>query len=1014
MSRRLIEDYYHEVDKIKQYSGSRLELSLRSEFANLLNSYCKQKNLLLVQELEYRTKKGTMVKPDGTVKDALRLDWGYWESKDEYDDLDKEIKAKLEKGYPSSNIIFEDSQTAVLIQQGKETSRVSINDAEKLDALFQQFINYEREEIRDFRKAIEKFKEDLPTVLVTLRDLIEQQGKSNDKFRRSRDSLLQLCQETINPKVTALDIREMLIQHILTEEIFITIFNESQFHRENTIARELQKVADTFFIGKIKKDTLGLIDHYYLAIKAAASNIDDHHEKQKFLKVLYEFFYRTYNPKAADRLGIFYTPNEIVQFMVKSASYLAYKHFNRLLSDSDVEILDPATGTGTFITELIEQMPQAKLEYKYKNEIHCNEVAILPYYIANLNIEFTYKQKTGNYEPFENICFVDTLDNTGFSFKNKQTTLFDIGTDNLERIRRQNKRKISVIIGNPPYNANQLNENENNKNREYPDIDKRIKETYVKASKATKTKVYDMYARFYRWASDRLDKNGIIAFITNRSYIDKFTYDGFRKQIQKEFNYAYIIDTKSDVRANPKIAGTTHNVFGIQTGVAVMFLVRDESQKAPCLIQYFSLQDEQRKEEKLQWFATTKIEDIPFEHLEPDEEGNWTTTARNDFHELMPLVSEDNTQQAIFSFYSIGVSTNRDEWVFDFSKENLTDKINYFIESYNAQLNKLKKLMRARKITSEDLGDILEYDIKWSQALKDKVLRKIQLKFNDSCVVNMNYRPYVRKQYYGDKALSDRLTSNHYKIFGNNLMWRNRVICFSGVGSSKPFSVLASETVWSLDFLEKTQGVPISTYAGKKPLYNVTDWSLKTFREHYEDKRINREAIFHYVYAILHNAEYRRKYKVNLKRELPRIPFLDDFWQWAKWGEKLMNIHINFLTAGSYRLKRIEKGDQEKAHGGAKLKADRDHGRVILDGQTILEDIPREAWEYKIGNRSAIEWILDQYKEKIPKESVVRERFNRYKFNDYKEQVIDLIQRIVFASIETVRITEAMNETRSP
>jgi predicted helicase len=1008
MSRRLIEDYYHEVDKIKQYSGSRLELSLRSEFANLLNSYCKQKNLLLVQELEYRTKKGTMVKPDGTVKDALRLDWGYWESKDEYDDLDKEIKAKLEKGYPSSNIIFEDSQTAVLIHQGKETSRVSINDAEKLDALFQQFINYEREEIRDFRKAIEKFKEDLPTVLVTLRDLIEQQGKSNDKFRRSRDSLLQLCQETINPKVTALDIREMLIQHILTEEIFITIFNESQFHRENTIARELQKVADTFFIGKIKKDTLGLIDHYYLAIKAAASNIDDHHEKQKFLKVLYEFFYRTYNPKAADRLGIFYTPNEIVQFMVKSASYLAYKHFNRLLSDSDVEILDPATGTGTFITELIEQMPQAKLEYKYKNEIHCNEVAILPYYIANLNIEFTYKQKTGNYEPFENICFVDTLDNTGFSFKNKQTTLFDIGTDNLERIRRQNKRKISIIIGNPPYNANQLNENENNKNREYPDIDKRIKETYVKASKATKTKVYDMYARFYRWASDRLDKNGIIAFITNRSFIDGITYDGFRKHIRTEFNHAYIIDTKSDVRANPKIAGTTHNVFGIQTGVAVMFLVRDESQKAPCLIQYFSLQDEQRKEEKLNWFATTKIEEIPFEHIEPDKKENWTTTTENDFETLLPLVDEDGTKRSLFGFYSIGVSTNRDEWVFDFDKSNLKSKIDYFIESYNSQLKQLKK------VTDDNFGELIKYDIKWSAALKDKFLRKTRLLFDTQYLVAMNYRPFVRKQYYRDKVLSDRLTANHFKMFGDDLKNTNRVICFSGIGSSKGFSTLVSEIVWSKDFVENTQGIPLFLQNGKKRIKNVTEWGLRRFREHYRDSRIDPEAIFHYVYAVFHCRKYREKYGVNLKRELPRIPFLDDFWQWAQWGEKLMNIHINFLTAGSYRLKRIEKGDQEKAHGGAKLKADRDHGRVILDGQTILEGIPREAWEYKIGNRSAIEWILDQYKEKIPKESVVRERFNRYKFNDYKEQVIDLIQRIVFASIETVRITEAMNETRSP
>ncbi|MDG6912917.1 MAG: N-6 DNA methylase, partial [Nitrososphaerota archaeon] len=503
--RRLIDEYYQEIGKITQYSGSHQELSLRRAFANLLNDCCRTKNLLLIEELEYRTTKGTSVKPDGTIKDALRLDWGYWESKDEYDDLDKEIQSKIKKGYPTSNIIFEDSKTAVLIQQGKEVGRCSMNDDDKLDSIIQQFLGYEREEVRDFRSAIGRFKVDLPTVLAALRRLIDRQGKVNPQFQRARDGLVKLCQETINPKITELDIREMLIQHILTEEIFITVFNESQFHRENAVARELQGVADSFFTGKLKKDTLGLIDHYYLTIKAAASNIEDHHEKQKFLKVLYELFYRTYNPKAADRLGIFFTPNEIVDFILKSSDYLAYKHFGRLLSDPEVMILDPAAGTGTFVTELIEHIPLQKLRHKYEKEIFCNEVAILPYYIANLNIEFTYKQKTGSYLPFENICFVDTLDNIGFGYKNKQATLFDFGTDNLERIKRQNEQRISIILGNPPYNANQLNENENNKNREYPAIDKRIRETYVKSSDATKTKVYDMYARFYRWASDRLD-----------------------------------------------------------------------------------------------------------------------------------------------------------------------------------------------------------------------------------------------------------------------------------------------------------------------------------------------------------------------------------------------------------------------------------------------------------------------------------------------------------------------------
>jgi len=820
---------------------------------------------------------------------------------------------------------------------------------------------------------------------------------------------LVLCQQTINPSITVLDIREMLIQHILTEEIFITIFNESQFHRENTIAKELQKISNTFFIGRVKKNTLILIDHYYLAIKAAASNINNHHEKQNFLKVLYESFYRTYNPKAADRLGIFYTPNEIVQFMIKSTNLLAFKHFGKLLSDPNVEILDPATGTGTFITELIEEIPISKLDFKYMNEIHCNEVGILPYYIANLNIEYTYKQKTGKYEPFENICFVDTLDNTGFLFKNKQTTLFDIGDENLERIKKQNEKKISIIIGNPPYNANQLNENENNRNKEYPSIDKRIRETYVKSSKAQKTKVYDMYARFYRWASDRLDKNGVIAFITNRSFIDSITFDGFRKCIENEFDYAYIVDTKSDVRANPKIAGTTHNVFGIQTGVAVMFLVKDDSNSAPCLIRYFSLKDEQKREEKLKWFSTIGFDEIAFEHIEPDENSNWINNVENDFNEQLSLVKKGKREKSIFGFYTLGVSTNRDEWVFDFDSTHLIAKIKYFIKSYNSQSRKLRSLKRSKKIEVDDLGNLIKYDIKWSDTLKKKLLRKIRLIFNRKFIISLNYRPYVTKHYYSDKNLSDRLTSKHYKIFGADLRKKNKVICFSGIGSSKPFAVLGSSKVWSLDFLEKTQGVPLFVSTGKNYSHNVTEWGLRSFREFYKDKKIEPEAIFYYVYAVLHSREYHRKYRVNLKRELPRIPLFDDFWQWVDWGKDLMTLHVNYHQIKPYKLKIIKQDIGNKVQIRSKLKVDKKLGRIILDDQTVLEGVPKEAWNYMVGNRSAIEWILDQYKEKSPQSLTISEKFDTYNFQLYKKEVIDLLQRIVTLSIETMKIVNAMS-----
>ena len=576
MSRLAISQYYRDLDQIIQYGGRRNESQIRFAFQRLLNEYCQPKDFVVVAELDYRTKRGNLIRLDGVVKDALRLEWGYWEAKDEDDDLDKEIEKKLAKGYPDDNILFEDSQTAILLRQGEVCWRVSMRNDQALDQLLTEFINYERPEVKDFRSAIAVFNEDLPTILIRLREMINEQSESNASFVTARDKFLGICQQSINPEVNGDDVREMIIQHILTEDIFTNIFNESQFHRENNIARELGNVINTFFIGSVRRNMLGSIEHYYGVIRRTAANIYNHQEKQKFLKAIYENFYKAYNPKAADRLGIVYTPSEIVKFMIESVDYLLDKHFGKLLQDKNVEILDPATGTGTFITELIEYINKDKLKYKYQHEIHCNEVAILPYYIANLNIEFTYKQKMGEYEEFHNICLVDTLDRCDLG--EKQFDLFAISAENTARIKEQNSRKISVIIGNPPYNAWQDNYNQNNANLKYKEIDKRINASYIKAGTAqNQIAVYDMYVRFYRWASDRIKNNGLIAFITNRSFIDGKTFDGFRKIVEQEFDYIYIVDAGGDIRSGDK----SGNVFNIKTGVAVMFLVKIEKQIYP-------------------------------------------------------------------------------------------------------------------------------------------------------------------------------------------------------------------------------------------------------------------------------------------------------------------------------------------------------------------------------------------------------------------------------------------------
>ena len=995
MSKLLVSQYHTEVERIIQYGGSRKETSIRVAFQNLVNEYCKPREFRLIPELDYKTPSGKLVYPDGTVKDALRLDWGYWESKDEYDNLDQEIEKKLIKGYPDSNILFEDSQTAVLIQGGQETMRVPMKDPDALDGIITYFINYVRPEVKDFREAIETFKEDLPTVLNALRDLIDSQIETNAAFKIARAKFWSICKESINPEVTLLDVREMMIQHILTEDIFISIFNESQFHRENNIARELKTIIDTFFTGSTKKNTLGTIERYYGVIRRTAANIYNHHEKQKFLKVLYENFYKAYNPKAADRLGIVYTPNEIVRFMIESVDYLIHKNFGKLLADKDVEILDPATGTGTFITELIDYLPKNSLEYKYKHEIHCNEVAILPYYIANLNIEYTYKQKMGEYQEFENICFVDTLDHT--SFAGKQLDLFAMSVENTERIKRQNESKISVIIGNPPYNAKQENFNDNNSNRYYKAIDNLIKNTYIKDSKAQNNiVVYDMYTRFIRWATDRLSHNGILAFITNSSFIDARTFDGLRKAVSDEFSDIYIVDLHGDVRKNPKLSGTIHNVFGIQTGVAIIFMIkRQVNNGTACKIFHTRRPDFETAGEKLRFLAETKFTDIHFDHITPDKNYNWINQTDNNFDNLLPLVDKDvkagKTGKAVFKLFARGIETTRDEWVYDFSKPHLIHKIEFFIKKYNLSV----------------ADGEMDNSIKWSSSLESYLHATRKVAFDEILIEKSLYRPYLKLYQYTEKILNHRLTQNHYEMFSNNLKSKNKVIAFSGIASNKSFHCLSSDVLIGLDTIEKTQCLPLYRYdKDGKRIDNITDWGLTQFQNHYNDSTISKLDIFHYTYAVLHNPAYRTKYELNLKREFPRLPFYDDFHQWVNWGKQLMDLHINYETVEAYPLKRIDLPLATNRTPKAKLKANTANGTIILDDVTTLEGVPKIAWEYRLGNRCALEWILDQYKEKKPKDPTIAEKFNTYRFADYKEQVIDLLQRVCTVSVETTQIIQ--------
>ncbi len=1035
MSRVLIQHYLNDLATLRQVSGSHRESVVREAFKDLLKGWARSNELVFVPEYEIESPAKERRYVDGALLHALRMPFGYWEAKDDKDDLDAEIELKFKRGYPRDNIIFEDSTQAVLIQNAREVMRCAIDDVEQLERLLTLFFGYQRPEIAEFRKAVTQFTTDLPAVLKVLREMIDAAHADNAAFRKAAQTFLDHARETINPNLVAEDVREILIQHILTDEIFDQVFPGQPFHKDNNVARELYKLEGTFFTGNTKFQLLKSLEVYYRAIRGGASQIGGHHEKQTFLKLVYENFYKVYNPKAADRLGVVYTPNEIVRFMIESADWLCEQHFGRNLIDRDVEILDPACGTGTFIAELIEHFrgQPAKLKHKYLEELHANEVAILPYYVANLNIEATYAAIAGEYEEFPGLCLVDTLDNVaglGKRTGDQIADLFGMGEANIERIKRQNRRKISVIIGNPPYNANQLNENDNNKNREYPEIDRRIKDSYIRASTAQKTKLYDMYARFFRWASDRLHDDGVLALITNRSFIDSRTFDGFRAVVAQEFNEIRIVDLGGDVRANPKLSGTKHNVFGIQTGVAISFLIKRQSAtrsvkggkgtkgEHACRIFYTRRPEFETAEEKLSWLGQARLRELAAEEVRPDAKGNWINLTHNDFDDLIPIASKavkatkkPSQEKAIFKLFSLGISTNRDEWLIDQSPERLDRKISFLIYHYDTRIG---------------LGEV-DQEIKWSETLLRRSRSRATETYERRNITSTLYRPYVRLSTYQTGLFIDRpgLASTFFPVGKPNA-----AIGFM-CGDRQPFSVIATGDAPNLNMFsaDAVQYVGSVRYEGGVGVDNITDWALKQFKDRYQGApspklstaasgskakpaTITKQAIFHYVYAVLHDPLYREKYAQNLKREFPRIPFYADFWQWAAWGEQLMALHLGYETVAPWPLVRTDIPDEKtRKNGGAPkamLKADKDTGRIALDSETTLAGVPPEAWTYKLGNRSALEWILDQYKEKKPKDPTIRAKFDTYRFADYKEHVIDLLARVTRVSVDTQAIIAAM------
>lgn len=1029
MSTHQIEKYYNKIKEAK-LNGHDSERNIRRYFYELLKNYTKPLNIKIEEEIkEYATDENNKTKiiyPDGRIKKGNMI-IGWVENKDAKDDLDKEIRKKQSKQYPLDNTIFENSKELILYQNGKEVNRINILDSEKLDKVLIKFVNFKPEEYKKFQDAFVNLKRILPELAEDLRDFFKKERNINKSFRDNLIEFTEMCQRSINHNITEEIAVEMIIQHMLTRDIFVMLFHNQNFHRNNIISKSIEDILEN--INQKSAEISRKIDSYMHVLNSYTSNLDKK-DKQDILKTFYSDFYKALNSKKADVQGIEYTPIQIVKFMVNASERLLYEYFNKKLSSKNVNILDPCSGTGIFMAEIIDKINLSSLEYKYKEELFSNEIDIMPYYISNLNIENAYYEKTNNYEIFENMCFLDTLE---FQIKSEKTSFLgmeEFNKENVERAIRQYKKKINLIIGNPPYNANQKSENDNNKNKVYADLDRRIKATYINESTAQKTKQYDMYKRFIRWASDRIhsEDDGIIAFITNNAYLDSKQDDGFRKTVQKEFDYIYIVDLKGNARKRNKAEGG--NVFNIQTGVAIMFLIKKAKNngKKKADIKYYNVGDNKSGEEKLMALHSD-IFDFDFEDIIPDKNGKWLNQTDNDFYEHLALIDKNVKnqkvgkaieQKAVFKLFSLGVLTARDDWTYDFDKKQLEKKIKYFLKIYNNE----RKKWADKKLTDEDMNDNLDYSIKWVGDTKDYMIKNKEIKFDKNAIRECLYRPFVKNYAYFDYPIMQRPYQN--KFLFPNIDSENITINFNMVKPRRYTDCFVSKMLIDFAFnIEGNISVPLYVYENGEKKINITDYAFKEFQKKYKESATH-ENIFAYCHAVLSSPKYQKKYEENLKTDYPRIPFYSQktFNKFVEFGKRLIKLQTEFENLKPYTNLKIEKDFNYMPKGIENpnknkffdfLTIKKDKQTIILDAKNRIENIPQKAFDYKIGTRCALDWIVDYYKPKklnpqkeLHHASLIDNDLTNYDWKNIREYLFDLIPKVIAISVEIVEIFEEL------
>ncbi len=873
-----------------------------------------------------------------------------------------------------------------------------------------------------------------------INDFIAQGGKSKETF----DNFLAGLRQNINPSITQDAAIQMLAQHLITKPVFDALFGNYAFVKKNPVSQAMQSMLENLDNRTIEKDRI-ILKEFYESVKMRTQGIDNGEAKQKIIIELYDKFFKTAFPLVVEQLGIVYTPIEIVDFMIHSVSDILKNEFNRELSDENIHILDPFTGTGTFITRLIQSgliSPKA-IERKYTKELHANEIVLLAYYIASINIENAYHDLNpdNDYLPFEGICLTDTFQLS--EMENKQyidedELIENSFHNNTKRVKAQRKAPIQIIIGNPPYSAGQKSANDNAKNQKYPKLEKRIEETYVAESNATnKNSMYDSYIKAFRWASDRLDsQGGIIAFVSNSGWLDGNAATGFRKSLEKEFSSIYIFNLRGNQRTKGELSRKEGGkIFGSgsRTPIAITLLVKNPSAKTnKATIHYHDIGDYLSREQKLEiiknFLSINNMKD-KLQILHPNKFGDWINHREESLESLIPIFPEkkyDKNTTGFFITYSNGLKTNRDAWCYNFSRKELIDNIKITIENYNLHADKY--LNNKEK----DIEKVINYDstkLSWDRSQKEDLRLGKKYIYNPKSIISSLYRPFMCQWGYFNRSLNNCVyqlpklfpTPNH-----NNIL-----ICLLSPGETTKFSTIITNLLPDIHLIgtsqcfplyyyeENTEDTQMSLYEDTTEKYirrdGISDFILNRVKTLCGPK-VTKEDIFYYVYGILHSEEYRKKYAVNLKKSLPRLPLPEEprlFWDFSKAGRELANLHLNYETLKPYPLK--EDSDQKNpsykvtemcfANRNGKI----DKTTIIYNDHITLWNIPLEAYEYVINGKSAIEWIMERYQVTIHKESQIKNDPNLWcEEQGNPRYIIDLIKRIVTLSLETRKIVKSL------